>query len=150
MSNVYWPLYEVFVRSKQGLSHRHVGSLHAADDRMALENARDAYTRRSEGCSIWVVKASEIVASQPEENGEFFDPAESKVYRILRFTPSLMASSTCEVRMKTLSAYALRLGDNGLVLSQRLAPGVVTRLSWKSISRSPTSASTCWGRRAIS
>ncbi len=81
MSNVYWPLYEVFVRSKQGLSHRHVGSLHAADDRMALENARDAYTRRSEGCSIWVVKASEIVASQPEERGEFFDPAESKVYR---------------------------------------------------------------------
>ena len=81
MSKVYWPLYEVFVRSKQGLSHRHVGSLHAADDQMALENARDAYTRRSEGCSIWVVKASEIVASQPEERGEFFDPAESKVYR---------------------------------------------------------------------
>ncbi|HBY5596713.1 TPA: 1,2-phenylacetyl-CoA epoxidase subunit B, partial [Klebsiella pneumoniae] len=22
MSKVYWPLYEVFVRSKQGLSHR--------------------------------------------------------------------------------------------------------------------------------
>ena len=71
MSKVYWPLYEVFVRSKQGLSHRHVGSLHAADDQMALENARDAYTRRSE----------EIVASQPEDRGEFFDPAESKVYR---------------------------------------------------------------------
>ncbi|VFS87971.1 phenylacetate-CoA oxygenase subunit PaaB [Kluyvera cryocrescens] len=66
--------------AKQGLSHRHVGSLHAADDQMALENARDAYTRRSEGCSIWVVKASSIVASQPEERGEFFDPAESKVY----------------------------------------------------------------------
>jgi ring-1,2-phenylacetyl-CoA epoxidase subunit PaaB len=81
MSKNYWPLYEVFVRSKQGLSHRHVGSLHAADDQMALENARDAYTRRSEGCSIWVVKASEIVASQPEERGAFFDPAESKVYR---------------------------------------------------------------------
>ncbi|MGG5126830.1 1,2-phenylacetyl-CoA epoxidase subunit B, partial [Escherichia coli] len=47
MSNVYWPLYEVFVRGKQGLSHRHVGSLHAADERMARENARDAYTRRS-------------------------------------------------------------------------------------------------------
>ena len=78
MSNVYWPLYEVFVRSKQGLSHRHVGSLHAADDQMALENARDAYTRRSEGCSLWVVKASEIVASQPEERGEFFDPAEGE------------------------------------------------------------------------
>jgi ring-1,2-phenylacetyl-CoA epoxidase subunit PaaB len=120
MSNVYWPLYEVFVRSKQGLSHRHVGSLHAADDRMALENARDAYTRRSEGCSIWVVKASEIVASQPEESGEFFDPAESKVYRHPTFYTILMASSICEARMKTVTAYALRLGDNGLVLSQRL------------------------------
>ncbi|STT54232.1 phenylacetate-CoA oxygenase [Klebsiella pneumoniae] len=74
MSKVYWPLYEVFVRSKQGLSHRHVGSLHAADDQMALENARDAYTRRSEGCSIWVVKASEIVASQPEERGRILRP----------------------------------------------------------------------------
>ncbi len=81
MSKHDWPLYEVFVRSKQGLSHRHVGSLHAADDRMALENARDAYTRRSEGCSIWVVKAREIIASQPEAREEFFDPAESKIYR---------------------------------------------------------------------
>lgn len=80
MSNVYWPLYEVFVRGKQGLSHRHVGSLHAADERMALENARDAYTRRSEGCSIWVVKASEIVARN-RKNAVNFDPAESKVYR---------------------------------------------------------------------
>ena len=50
MSKVYWPLYEVFVRSKQGLSHRHVGSLHAADDQMALENARDAqFLRTTDG-----------------------------------------------------------------------------------------------------
>ena len=41
MSNVYWPLYEVFVRGKQGLSHRHVGSLHAADERMAPVVAKD-------------------------------------------------------------------------------------------------------------
>ncbi|MBT8304476.1 MAG: 1,2-phenylacetyl-CoA epoxidase subunit B, partial [Bacteroidia bacterium] len=26
-----WPLWEVFVRSKNGLEHRHFGSLHAAD-----------------------------------------------------------------------------------------------------------------------
>jgi ring-1,2-phenylacetyl-CoA epoxidase subunit PaaB len=26
-----WPLWEVFIRSKQGLDHKHVGSLHAAD-----------------------------------------------------------------------------------------------------------------------
>ncbi|MDC9589089.1 MULTISPECIES: 1,2-phenylacetyl-CoA epoxidase subunit PaaB [Xenorhabdus] len=81
MNDTDWPLYEVFVRSKQGLAHRHVGSLHAADDQMALENARDAYTRRNEGCSIWVVQSIHLVASQPEERGAFFEPSEDKIYR---------------------------------------------------------------------
>jgi ring-1,2-phenylacetyl-CoA epoxidase subunit PaaB len=39
------------------------------------------YTRRNEGTSIWVVPAQYIVASTPEEVGEFFDPANDKVYR---------------------------------------------------------------------
>src|SRR5437868_11294062 len=47
-----WPLYEVFIRSRSGLEHKHVGSLHAADARMAIEHARDLYTRRQEGVSI--------------------------------------------------------------------------------------------------
>lgn len=81
MNKAHWPLYEVFVRSKQGLAHRHVGSLHAADDQMALENARDAYTRRNEGCSIWVVKSEHLVASQPEDRAAFFDPSDDKIYR---------------------------------------------------------------------
>ncbi|AWV44002.1 1,2-phenylacetyl-CoA epoxidase subunit B [Hafnia alvei] len=81
MTQAQWPLYEVFIRSKQGLAHRHVGSLHAADDQMALENARDAYTRRNEGCSIWVVKSEHLVASQPEDRAAFFDPSDDKVYR---------------------------------------------------------------------
>ena len=81
MSHVEWPLYEVFIRSKQGLAHRHVGSLHAADDQMALENARDAYTRRNEGCSIWVGQSRHLIASQPEDRGAFFDPSEDKIYR---------------------------------------------------------------------
>ncbi|PHM62530.1 1,2-phenylacetyl-CoA epoxidase subunit PaaB [Xenorhabdus ishibashii] len=81
MKDTDWPLYEIFVRSKQGLAHRHVGSLHAADDQMALENARDAYTRRNEGCSIWAVKSIYLVASQPEERGAFFEPSEDKIYR---------------------------------------------------------------------
>jgi len=51
-----WPLWEVFIRSKQGLDHKHVGSLHAADAQMAIENA-------------------------PEEAGELFEPAEDKIYR---------------------------------------------------------------------
>ncbi|HEI8866262.1 1,2-phenylacetyl-CoA epoxidase subunit PaaB [Serratia sp. AKBS12] len=81
MTHAEWPLYEVFIRSKQGLAHRHVGSLHAADDQMALENARDAYTRRNEGCSIWVVRSSHLIASQPEDRAAFFDPSDDKIYR---------------------------------------------------------------------
>ena len=76
-----WPLWEVFIRSKQGLDHKHVGSLHAADAQMAIENARDVYTRRMEGVSIWVVESKHIHASNPEEAGEFFEPAVDKIYR---------------------------------------------------------------------
>ncbi|MBT6164225.1 MAG: 1,2-phenylacetyl-CoA epoxidase subunit B [Crocinitomicaceae bacterium] len=76
-----WPLWEVFIRSRQGLSHKHVGSLHAADEVMALENARDVYTRRLEGLSIWVVPAEAITASSPSEKDVMFDPANDKVYR---------------------------------------------------------------------
>ena len=76
-----WPLWEVFVRSKQGLDHKHVGSLHATDAVMAIENARDVYTRRQEGVSIWVVESKFITASNPEEAGELYEPAIDKVYR---------------------------------------------------------------------
>jgi ring-1,2-phenylacetyl-CoA epoxidase subunit PaaB len=76
-----WPLWEVFVRSKQGLDHKHVGSLHAADAAMAIENARDVYTRRQEGVSIWVVESKFITASNPEEAGELYEPAADKIYR---------------------------------------------------------------------
>lgn len=76
-----WPLYEVFVRSKNGLNHKHVGSLHASDATMAIENARDVYTRRKEGVSIWVVEASHLHSSTPEESDELFTPADDKIYR---------------------------------------------------------------------
>jgi ring-1,2-phenylacetyl-CoA epoxidase subunit PaaB len=76
-----WPLWEVFIRSKQGLDHKHVGSLHAADAQMAIENARDVYTRRMEGVSIWVVESKYIHATNPGEAGELFEPAEDKIYR---------------------------------------------------------------------
>jgi ring-1,2-phenylacetyl-CoA epoxidase subunit PaaB len=76
-----WPLWEVFIRSKQGLDHKHVGSLHAADAQMAIENARDVYTRRLEGVSIWVVESRYIHASNPDEAESFYEPANDKVYR---------------------------------------------------------------------
>lgn len=81
MSKANWPLWEVFVRGKAGLSHKHVGSVHAADAEMALINARDLYTRRSEGVSLWVVPASAIVASDPADKDSLFEPADDKVYR---------------------------------------------------------------------
>ncbi|HJV20678.1 MAG TPA: 1,2-phenylacetyl-CoA epoxidase subunit PaaB [Sediminibacterium sp.] len=76
-----WPLWEIFIRSKQGLDHKHVGSLHAADAAMAIENARDVYTRRMEGVSIWAVESKYIHASNPDDAGALFDPANDKVYR---------------------------------------------------------------------
>lgn len=76
-----WPLWEVFIRSKQGLDHKHVGSLHAVDAAMAMENARDVYTRRMEGVSIWVIESKNIHASNPDDAGELFEPANDKIYR---------------------------------------------------------------------
>jgi ring-1,2-phenylacetyl-CoA epoxidase subunit PaaB len=76
-----WPLWEVFVRSKQGLEHKHCGSLHAADAAQALTMARDVYTRRQEGVSIWVVPSKAITASHPDDKSELFDPAGDKIYR---------------------------------------------------------------------
>jgi ring-1,2-phenylacetyl-CoA epoxidase subunit PaaB len=81
MSEDPTPLYEVFIRPKAGLSHKHVGSLHAVDDSMALQMARDVYTRRGEGVSIWVVKSELIAASDPADKSMLFEPAASKIYR---------------------------------------------------------------------
>ena len=81
MSKKEWPLWEIFIRGQHGLNHRHVGSLHAPDAEMAINHARDVYTRRKEGVSIWAVPSSAITASAPSDKGPLFDPAESKVYR---------------------------------------------------------------------
>ena len=81
MSSTEWPLWEVFIRSKQGLNHKHVGNLRATDAQMAIENARDVYTRRKEGISIWVVESKHIAASSPGESEALFEPANDKIYR---------------------------------------------------------------------
>jgi ring-1,2-phenylacetyl-CoA epoxidase subunit PaaB len=76
-----FPLWEVFIQAKSGTPHKHAGSVHAADKEMALQNARDLYTRRSEGTNIWVIPAALITASSPEDIGAFFEPANDKTYR---------------------------------------------------------------------
>ncbi|MBC7503235.1 MAG: 1,2-phenylacetyl-CoA epoxidase subunit B [Herminiimonas sp.] len=81
MNQPAWPLWEVFIRSKQGLEHKHCGSLHATDSKQALQMARDVYTRRQEGVSIWVVPSNAITASAPDDKEALFDPAGDKIYR---------------------------------------------------------------------
>ena len=77
--------WEVFIQSTSGSPSEHAGSLHAADKSMALQNARDVYTRRGEGRSLWVVPSDCIVASSNEDAEEFFDPSEDKIYRTPNF-----------------------------------------------------------------
>jgi ring-1,2-phenylacetyl-CoA epoxidase subunit PaaB len=80
-TNADWPLWEVFVRAKRGVSHVHAGTVHAPDAELALQNARDLFTRRSEGVSLWVVKSADITASDPDERESMFDPAHDKSFR---------------------------------------------------------------------
>ena len=75
------PLWEVFIQSKPGLAFKHAGSVHAFDKDMAIENARDIYTRRGEGTSLWVVPSNEIVAVDINDAGYFFEPIDEKIYR---------------------------------------------------------------------
>ncbi len=76
-----WPMWEVFVRARRGISHVHIGSLHASDAETALQNARDVYTRRGEGVSVWVVPSDEVRAFEPEAAAEYIE-ANEKVYRL--------------------------------------------------------------------
>lgn len=75
------PIWEVFIRPRTGLAHKHVGSVHAADEVLALQAARDVYTRRGEGQSVWIVRSSEIIASDPADKDEMFEPSADKIYR---------------------------------------------------------------------
>ena len=76
-----WPMWEVFVRARRGISHVHIGSLHAPDPETALQNARDVYTRRGEGVSVWVVPSTEVHAFDPEAAADYVE-ANEKVYRL--------------------------------------------------------------------
>jgi len=80
-----WPLWEVFTQAKDGAPHEHAGSVHAPDPEIALQNARDVYSRRGEAVSVWVVPSAAIVASSPGDRGPVFDPADDKPYRHPQF-----------------------------------------------------------------
>ena len=103
--SVDWPLYEVFLRGKRGLNHVHVGSLHAADPQMALHHARDLYTRRNEGVSIWVVAATRHHRVEPGREGP-----------VLRAVPATRSTGTRRsTRSPTMSRTCERRDDRGRV-----------------------------------
>ena len=85
MTDSNFDVWEVFVQKKTGAQFQHAGSLHASDEEMALQNARDLYTRRQEGTCIWVVKSKYIVSSTSDDSASFFDPSDDKVYRYPTF-----------------------------------------------------------------
>jgi ring-1,2-phenylacetyl-CoA epoxidase subunit PaaB len=74
-------MWEVFIQTKPGMSHKHAGTVQAATAETALQNARDVYTRRMEGTSIWVVPSKYITTSEGLDKEMFFDPADDKLYR---------------------------------------------------------------------
>ena len=84
-NDTQFPQWEVFIQTKNGGPYEHPGSLHAADKKMALQNARDLYTRRNEGRSIWVVPTECIAATTADDAADFFDPANDKIYRTPNF-----------------------------------------------------------------
>ena len=130
-----WPLFEVFIRARSGLEHKHVGSIHAVDARMAIEHARDVYTRRQEGISIWVVRSSEIIASDPDRGRCAFRAGQGQglpAPDVLRdsgrgqepVSPAAAKRSASTASDTERSRYVLRLADTSLILGQRLGEWV--------------------------
>lgn len=62
-----WPRFEVFQQARDGAPHKNVGSVHAPDAEMALQNARDVFVRRPQTVNLWVAPAGAILAKTAEE-----------------------------------------------------------------------------------
>jgi len=80
MSDTQWSVYEVFHQKARGEHHVHVGSVHATDPEMALILAKEQYARRMACVNLWVVKASDIHASDYADS-DMFAHATDKSYR---------------------------------------------------------------------
>ena len=119
-----WPLWEVFVRSKQGLEHKHCGSLHASDARQALAMARDVYTRRQEGVSIWVVPSANISASMGIRRSAWpFSIGSCRWAKT--WSPDIKTAAQCAADVSNASTKALggnraHLGHFGDVVAQQV------------------------------
>lgn len=75
-----WNVYEVFHQEKRGAHHEHVGCVHAPDATMALVFAKEQYARRKKCVNIWVVRSTDILAFNLEDEDMFANNLE-KTYR---------------------------------------------------------------------
>lgn len=67
MSDTQWPRFEVFQKERESRPHQNVGSVHAPDIEMAIQNARDVFVRRPQALNLWVVPADAIFAKTAQE-----------------------------------------------------------------------------------
>jgi len=67
MTDTQWPRYEVFKQDRPGKPHESVGTVHAVDAEMALQNGRDLFVRRPKCHSLWVVRADVIFSKTAQE-----------------------------------------------------------------------------------
>jgi ring-1,2-phenylacetyl-CoA epoxidase subunit PaaB len=72
--------YEVFVQQRVEEPATHVGSIRAATPKLALQAARDVFTRRDH-CHRVMVVPREAILSTSDEDADLFDLAYHKEYR---------------------------------------------------------------------
>lgn len=75
-----WQTYEVFQQKKRGTQHIHVGSVHAPNPEMAILFAKEQYARRGQCVNLWVVKTSDVFATEYEDE-DIFSTTPEKTYR---------------------------------------------------------------------
>ncbi len=80
MADTQWDVYEVFTQKARGEFHVHAGSVHAPDPEMAIVLAKEQYGRRMACVNLWVVKASDIHATDYADQ-DMFGHATDKSYR---------------------------------------------------------------------
>ena len=81
MTDTQWPAWEVFHQPGTGEAFVHVGAVHAPDAELALQMARDQFTRRQPCTGLWVVRAEHIVASTQAQSEPFFARLMDKSFR---------------------------------------------------------------------
>ena len=133
MSETPMPLWEVFIRNRSGLPHKHCGSVHAADATMALQAARDVYTRRGESVSLWVVPSSGHRRLRPGRQG--------RDVRADRHRRSIATRRST----KSPTTWGICSGQPGC-LNSLLCVGVSWRRSGVTSSRARDDAATCADR----